>query len=63
MALLASAADVYLSFVLPFEFPNSLLLATFQCGCVVPAIMGGIIGKFIPMTQKAPIASKKNAGI
>lgn len=58
MALLASAADVLLSFGLPFEFANSLPFATFQCGWVVPAIIGGIIGKFIPMTQKALLASK-----
>ncbi len=58
MALLASGADVLFGFGLPFEFAKSLPLATFQCGWVVPAIIGGIIGKFIPMTQKSILVSK-----
>lgn len=61
MALLASAADVLLGYGLPFEFVKSLPLATFQCGWLVPAIIGGIIGKFIPMTEKALLASKNES--
>ncbi|KAF5084285.1 branched-chain amino acid transport system II carrier protein [Anaerotignum sp.] len=52
-ALLVSAADVLCGFGLPFTFVKSLPLAGFQCGWVVPAIIGGLIGKFIPMSAKA----------
>ncbi|WP_313529691.1 branched-chain amino acid transport system II carrier protein [Anaerotignum sp.] len=59
LALLASAADVLLGFGLPFEFIRTLPFGEYQCGWVVPAIIGGLIGKFIPMSQKAILASKK----
>ncbi len=52
-ALLVSAADVLCGFGLPFTFVKSLPLAGFQCGWVIPAIIGGLIGKFIPMSAKA----------
>ena len=58
-ALLASAADVLCGYGLPFEFIRSLPFGAFQCGWVVPAIIGGIIGKFIPMST----AAKERAGI
>ncbi len=58
MALLASAADVLLGYGLPFEFVKNLPLATFQCGWVLPALIGGIVGKFIPMSEKAILESK-----
>lgn len=47
-ALIISAMDVSLGYGAPFEFVKSLPLATYQCGWVVPAIIGGIIGKFVP---------------
>ena len=53
LALLASGADVLLGYGLPFEFIKSLPFGAYQCGWVVPAIIGGIIGKFIPMSEKA----------
>ncbi|HBF65779.1 MAG TPA: branched-chain amino acid transport system II carrier protein, partial [Clostridium sp.] len=53
LALLVSAADVLCGFGLPFLFVKNLPLAGFQCGWVVPAIIGGLIGKFIPMSEKA----------
>jgi len=52
-ALLISAADVLCGFGLPLTFVKSLPLADFQCGWVIPAIIGGLIGKFIPMSEKA----------
>lgn len=58
MALLVSGTEVLLSFGLPFEFIKSLPLSTLQCGWLVPAIIGGIIGKFIPMSEKSLLASK-----
>lgn len=61
MAFLASAADVLYGYGLPFEFVKSLPLATFQCGWVLPALIGGIVGKFIPMSEKALIASKNES--
>lgn len=57
LALLASAADVLYGFGLPFGFAKSLPLASFQCGWVVPAIIGGLIGKFVPMSTKAKESS------
>ncbi|WP_304507772.1 branched-chain amino acid transport system II carrier protein [Anaerotignum sp.] len=59
LALLASAADVLYGFGLPFEFIKSLPFGGYQCGWVVPAIIGGLIGKFIPMSQKAILNAKK----
>lgn len=59
LALLASGADVLLGFGLPFEFIRSLPFGEYQCGWVVPAIIGGAIGKFIPMSEKAMLAAKK----
>lgn len=58
-ALLASAADVLTGFGLPFEIVRSLPLGSYQCGWVVPALIGGIIGKFVPMSEKAILALKK----
>ncbi|NCC16616.1 MAG: branched-chain amino acid transport system II carrier protein [Clostridia bacterium] len=60
VALLASAAAVLLDFGLPFEFITKLPFGAYQCGWVVPAIIGGVIGKFIPMSQKAIIAANEN---
>lgn len=61
LALLASAADVLYGFGLPFEFIRSLPFGGYQCGWVVPAIIGGLIGKFIPMSQKAILAAQKES--
>lgn len=59
-ALIASAADVLLGFGLPFEFIRTLPFGNFQCGWILPAVVGGIIGKFIPMSEKAILALKKD---
>lgn len=56
-ALLISAADVLCGFGLPLTFVKSLPLASFQCGWVIPAIIGGLIGKFIPMSEKSKQSS------
>ncbi len=53
LAFVASAADVLCGYGLPFEFIKSLPFGAFQCGWIVPAIVGGIIGKFIPMSSSA----------
>ena len=47
-ALVVSACDVLCGFGLPLTFAQKLPLASFQCGWIVPAIIGGIIGKFVP---------------
>ena len=47
-ALIASAAEVLNGFGLPLEFIHHLPFGAFQCGWIVPAIVGGIIGKFVP---------------
>lgn len=52
-ALAASAAEVLCSFGLPLEFIHKLPFGSFQCGWIVPAIIGGIIGKFIPASERS----------
>lgn len=52
-ALIASAAEVLNGFGFPLEFIHRLPLGSFQCGWVVPAIVGGIIGKFIPASERS----------
>lgn len=52
-ALIISAMDVSLGYGAPFEFVKNLPLATYQCGWVVPAIIGGILGKFVPSKATA----------
>lgn len=59
-ALAASAAEVLCGFGLPLHFVEKLPLGSFQCGWVVPAIIGGIIGKFVPASEKAPALSKSD---
>lgn len=59
-ALIASAADVLCGFGLPLGFVKMLPLGSFQCGWVVPAIIGGIIGKFMPSSAKGLSLSKKD---
>lgn len=59
-ALVASAAEVLCGFGLPLHFVENLPLGSFQCGWVVPAIVGGIIGKFVPASQKAASLSKSD---
>ena len=59
-ALVASAAEVLCGFGLPLHFVEKLPLGSFQCGWVVPAIVGGIIGKFVPTSQKAVSLSKSD---
>ncbi len=51
-ALLASAAEVLSGFGLPLEWIHKLPLGAYQCGWVVPAIIGGIIGTFLPASEK-----------
>ena len=51
-ALAASAADVLCGFGLPLEFIRHLPLGSFQCGWIIPAIIGGIIGNFVPAPKK-----------
>ena len=62
-ALLASAAEVLYGFGLPFGFVHKLPLGAFQCGWVVPAIIGGIIGKFLPEPAKKLSLSKHDEDI
>lgn len=52
-ALAASAAEVLCGFGLPLEFIHKLPLGSFQCGWIVPAIIGGIIGKFVPASERS----------
>ena len=51
-ALIASAAEVLCGFGFPLEFIHHLPLGSFQCGWVVPAIVGGIIGNFVPVSEE-----------
>ncbi|MGN0136494.1 branched-chain amino acid transport system II carrier protein [Anaerotignum sp.] len=62
-ALAASAAEVLCGFGLPLEFINKLPLGSFQCGWIVPAILGGIIGKFVPVSGKSFSFSKDEEDI
>lgn len=50
-ALIASGAEVLNGFGLSLEFVQKLPLGTYQCGWIVPAIVGGIIGKCIPASE------------
>lgn len=50
-ALVASAAEVLCGFGFPLEFIHKLPLGSFQCGWIVPAIVGGLIGKCIPASE------------
>ena len=50
-ALIASGAEVLNGFGFPLEFIHHLPLGSFQCGWVVPAIIGGLIGKCIPASE------------
>lgn len=50
-ALVASAAEILCGFGFPLEFIHKLPLGSFQCGWIVPAIVGGLIGKCIPASE------------
>lgn len=52
-ALVASAMDVLCGFGLPLEFVRSLPFGAYQCGWIVPAIIGGFVGKFVPAPKKS----------
>lgn len=51
-ALVASAAEVLCGFGFPLEFIRNLPLGSFQCGWIVPAIVGGLVGKCIPASER-----------
>ena len=51
-ALIASGAEVLNGFGFPLEFIHHLPLRAIQCGWVVPAIVGGIIGNFVPVSEE-----------
>lgn len=57
-ALLASAAEVLTGFGLPLDFIHKLPFGAFQCGWILPAIVGGFVGKLVPAS--ALTASRKN---
>lgn len=59
-ALLASAAEVLSGFGLPLEWIHKLPLGAYQCGWVVPAILGGIIGTFLPASEKSLSLEKED---
>ena len=52
-AFIISAADVLTGFGLEMPFLSYLPFASYQLGWIVPAIIGGIVGKFVPMSTKA----------
>lgn len=60
-ALVISALEVLAGFGLPVEFVRSLPFGSFQCAWIVPAIIGGIIGKFVPASEKTFVLGKKDA--
>ncbi|MGN1231490.1 MAG: branched-chain amino acid transport system II carrier protein, partial [Anaerotignum sp.] len=62
-ALAASAAEVLCGFGLPLEFIHKLPFGSFQCGWVVPAIIGGIIGKFVPASERSLSFGKNDEDI
>lgn len=47
-ALIVSVCDVLSGFGLPLTFTQALPLGAYQCGWILPAVVGGIIGNFIP---------------
>ena len=47
-ALVISVSDVLTGFGLPLTYTQLLPLGQYQCGWILPAIVGGIIGNFIP---------------
>lgn len=55
-SLLASAADVLCGFGLPLDFIHYLPFGSFQCGWILPAIVGGLIGKCIPYKEKSGVS-------
>lgn len=57
-ALLASAAEVLTGFGLPLDFIHKLPFGAFQCGWILPAIVGGFVGKFLPVP--APSTRREN---
>lgn len=52
-AFVVSLSDVLSGFGLPLTYTQHLPLGAYQCGWILPAIVGGIIGNFIPDKKKA----------
>ncbi len=52
-AFIISLSEVLSGFGLPLTYTQYLPLAAYQCGWIVPAIVGGIIGKFVPCKKSA----------
>lgn len=50
-AFIISLSDVLAGLGVPITYTKALPLAAYQCAWIVPAIIGGIIGKFIPMKK------------
>ncbi len=50
-AFIISLSDVLAGFGVPITYTKVLPFAAYQCAWIVPAIIGGIIGKFIPMKK------------
>lgn len=51
-AVVVSIIEVLAGFGLPLNFIYHLPLSSFQLGWIVPAIVGGIIGNFVPNSKK-----------
>ncbi len=47
-AFIISLSEVLTGFGLPLHYTKMLPLSPYQCGWIVPAIIGGVIGHFIP---------------
>ena len=47
-ALVISISDVLAGFGLPLTYTQYLPLGQYQCGWILPAVVGGIVGNFIP---------------
>ena len=54
-ALIISAGIVLQGFGVELAFLNKLPLYDFQLAWILPAIVGGIVGKFVPMSEKAKL--------
>lgn len=51
-ALIVSALDILCGYGLPFDFIKALPLSDLQFSWIIPAIIGGIIGKFVPYRER-----------
>lgn len=57
-ALAVSLSEVLYGFGVPLEFIKLLPLSGYQCGWIIPAVVGGLIGWFIPSSDSTESPSE-----